>query len=407
MKALTPAQVITTPLLQPFQTYPITVLLVDDQEIIAEKVRSMLASESDIAFHYCSDPTEALEIAENVHPTVILQDLIMPDLDGLDLTRYFRANEKTRDIPLIVLSMKEDPQVKAEAFSIGANDYLVKLPDKVELVARIRYHSNAYIRLLERNEAYVKLLESQRLLHRELVEAAEYVRSSLPPPEQGIVQTAWQFVPSTQLGGDAFGYYWLDDTRFVFYLLDVCGHGVGAALLSISVTNVLRAQTLAKTDFGDPVDVLRALNAAFPMEKHNNMFFTLWYGVYNTASRQLVYASAGHPPALLLTMKPEIGYESMLLKTEGLVIGAASDVQFKSSCQFIPPGSQLFVFSDGTYEVTKVDKSMLHLEDWLCILIDVGSKGPHALEEAYARICSIRGSTAPADDYSLLHLLIQ
>jgi adenylate cyclase len=135
----------------------VKVLLVDDQAIIAEAVRRMLASETDILFHYCSDPTAAVRVATEIAPTVILQDLVMPDIDGLLLVRFFRANPATRDVPLIVLSTKEEPQVKAEAFALGANDYLVKLPDKLELIARLRYHSKGYISLLERNDAYQAL----------------------------------------------------------------------------------------------------------------------------------------------------------------------------------------------------------------------------------------------------------
>jgi adenylate cyclase len=132
--------------------------------MIGEAVRRMLADAPDVEFHYCADPTQALATAERVAPTVILQDLVMPQLDGLLLVRFFRANPKTREVPLIVLSTKEDPAVKAEAFARGANDYLVKLPDARELVARVRYHSRGYIAMLERAETFNALVESQRQL---------------------------------------------------------------------------------------------------------------------------------------------------------------------------------------------------------------------------------------------------
>lgn len=212
-------------LLTPIQTFAITVLLVDDQPIIAEAVRQMLKDQSDIILHYCSDPTQALSMAAQVKPTVILQDLVMPEFDGLLLVKYFKRNPATENIPLIVLSSKEDPQVKAEAFSLGANDYLVKLPDRLEMIARIRYHSNAYIRLLERNEAFRRLDESQKILQGELADAAAYVKSILPLPLTNGIKSDWRFIPSTQLGGDAFGYHWLDGRYFAIYLLDVCGHG--------------------------------------------------------------------------------------------------------------------------------------------------------------------------------------
>jgi sigma-B regulation protein RsbU (phosphoserine phosphatase) len=391
-------------LMTPFSTFTIKVLLIDDQIIIAQKVKSMLSEEADIAFEYCQNPTQALEVATRINPTVILQDLVMPGIDGLDLTRYFRANSKTRDIPLLVLSNTEDPEVKAEAFARGADDYIVKLPNKIELIARIRYHSNAYIRLLQRNEAYKKLQESQQILHQELAEAAGYVRSLLPEPQTGLETTIWQFIPSAQLGGDAFGYYQLDDQHCVFYLLDVCGHGVGAALLSISIMNALRAQALPNADFYNPVSVLQVLNSTFTMEQHQDMFFTLWYGVYNRQTRQLIYSSAGHPPALLIKKKSENSVEYCLLKTEGIVIGAFNDVSFVNATVEISHGSQLFIFSDGTYEVVKHDGTMLSLEEWLQFLQIASKHGSNAIEKVYEMICAIRADTHLVDDYSILHV---
>ncbi|MBI6942227.1 Wsp signal transduction system regulator diguanylate cyclase WspR [Pseudomonas putida] len=140
------------------------VLLVDDQAMIGEAVRRGLAHEENIDFHFCADPHQAVAQAMRIKPTVILQDLIMPGLDGLTLVREYRNNPATQDIPIIVLSTKEDPLVKSAAFAAGANDYLVKLPDTIELVARIRYHSRSYLTLLQRDEAYRALRVSQQQL---------------------------------------------------------------------------------------------------------------------------------------------------------------------------------------------------------------------------------------------------
>ncbi len=140
------------------------VLLVDDQAMIGEAVRRGLAHEDNIDFHFCADPHQAIAQAILIKPTVILQDLVMPGLDGLTLVREYRSNPKTRDIPIIVLSTKEDPLIKSAAFAAGANDYLVKLPDNIELVARIRYHSRSYMTLLQRDEAYRALRVSQQQL---------------------------------------------------------------------------------------------------------------------------------------------------------------------------------------------------------------------------------------------------
>ena len=195
----------------------ICVLLVDDQMMIGEAVRRMLVGETDVDFHFCQNPVEAIEAARKVNPTVILQDLIMPEVDGLTLVKYFRAETSTREVPLIVLSSEEDAVTKAKAFEFGANDYLIKLPDRVELMARIRYHSRAYINMLERNDAFEAMMVTQRMLSAELAEAADYVLSLLPPPMNGEIRIDWEFIPSTSLGGDSFGYHWLDDDSLAIY----------------------------------------------------------------------------------------------------------------------------------------------------------------------------------------------
>ena len=119
----------------------ITVLLVDDQIMVAEVVRRLLASETDIAFHYCTNAVEAIDLANQIRPAVILQDLIMPNVNGLAMVRRFRANLTTKTTPIVVLSSKDDPIFKQDALTSGANDYLVKLPDPAVLVACIRKHA--------------------------------------------------------------------------------------------------------------------------------------------------------------------------------------------------------------------------------------------------------------------------
>jgi len=166
------------------------VLLVDDQPMVAEAIRRMLLGETDITFHYCPQSQRALDLAIMVKPTVILQDLVMPQVDGLSLVKLFRETPATRSVPIIVLSTREDPQIKSDAFKLGANDYMVKLPDRLELLARIRYHSQGFLAQIQRDEAYKALRESQQCLldsnahlltlNRQLEEATRAKSSSLP-----------------------------------------------------------------------------------------------------------------------------------------------------------------------------------------------------------------------------------
>ena len=141
------------------------VLLVDDQVMVRELISRMLADEPDIEFHYCGNPKEAVAMAKKVKPTIILQDLIMPEVDGYTLVDEYRKNDATKNIPIIVLSTKEEPEDKSLAFERGANDYLLKPPEKIELIARIRAHSRGYL-------TQMKLL----LLQAELEESNEELK---------------------------------------------------------------------------------------------------------------------------------------------------------------------------------------------------------------------------------------
>jgi sigma-B regulation protein RsbU (phosphoserine phosphatase) len=337
-----------------------------------------------------------------VQPTVILQDLVMPEIDGLELVRRFRADERFRDVPIIVLSTKEEPAVKAEAFAQGANDYIVKLPDRLELAARIRHHSRGYVALVERNEAFTALQASQQTLANDIATAAAYVRSLLPAPlDGGAVLADWRFIPSAALGGDAFGYHALDADHFAVYLLDVCGHGVGAALLSVSALNAIRSEALPQTDFHDPGAVLAALNKAFPMERQNDMFFTIWYGVYHLPTRRLRWAGGGHPPAVLVGPG---GVPPRLLDSDGPLIGAVDGLDFDSSEADVPAGARLFVYSDGAFEISRPDGSMWPFGEFLEALV-APPTGPESPIDSLVSV--IRGVACRDDfndDFSMVEL---
>jgi len=139
------------------EAQPKKILLVDDQPIIYEALRRMLADASDLELHYCQEGVDAVRIASEIQPSVILQDLVMPDVDGLMLVKFYGGNERTRDIPIVVLSSKDEATTKADAFSSGASDYLVKLPEQIELLARLRYHAKVHATILERNDALEEL----------------------------------------------------------------------------------------------------------------------------------------------------------------------------------------------------------------------------------------------------------
>jgi phosphoserine phosphatase RsbU/P len=380
----------------------VRVLLIDDQEIVGKAVGGMMAEHSDIDFEFCNDPLEAINVATRFSPTVILQDLMMPQIDGLTLLKFIRASPVTRDVPMIVLSSKEEPAIKAKAFSLGANDYMVKLPDKLEILARVRYHSRGYIALKQRNEAYKQLAERERQLADELKQAADYVMSLLPQPmNDPRVQIDAVFVPSIQLGGDTYGYFWVDQDHLGIYLLDVSGHGVGSSLMAVSAMNLLGSKLLPDCDFTQPIQVLNRLSNAFEMDKHAGKYFTIFYGVYNVKTRLLRWSNAAHPPPLLVAPSTTSPRTYRELDSGGPMIGLMPDTPFDPFEVTVEPNSELIVFSDGTFEIDLPDGSVLN-QDTLNTFLASLSHGTDPKEPVLLRARELRQKQILNDDFSIM-----
>jgi sigma-B regulation protein RsbU (phosphoserine phosphatase) len=260
-------------------------------------------------------------------------------------------------------------------------------------------HRKANAALVERNKALIRL-------NKELAEAVDYVKTMLPLPiKEGPLLIDWKFIPSHSLGGDAFGYHWLDDDNFAIYLLDVSGHGVGAALLSVSVMNTLRTETLLDTNFRDPPQVLAALNEAFPGEQNNDMFFTIWYAVYNKSTQRLTYASGGHPPALLFGGLPSEKYDMFMLGTKNNVIGGMPGITYKKGTHKIHNPSCMYIFSDGVYEIPKTDGSMWQLKEFYEFLKKPGTERQSDIERIYQYAKKLNKYDSFEDDFTLVEVI--
>ena len=280
------------------------------------------------------------------------------DCQVIDVLKDGQARRLIRDI-----SLPNGEILLVELISAALKDEAGNIIGAVEVARDVTEQKRAEALL---NKTLLEQNEVLRHLNRELSDAAGYVRTVLPPPvTTGPLQIDWRFMPSASLAGDSFGYHWIDDDHFAIYLLDVSGHGWGAALLSVSVINVLRSQALPDTDFRQPQEVLFALNNTFPAEMHNDLFFTIWYGVYAKNSHRLAYASGGHPPAILLSGPPSKPTQLEQLQTSNFIMGGQPDVDYQGKIQDISRPARLYVFSDGVYDITKPDGTIWGLRDFL------------------------------------------
>lgn len=377
---------------------PASILIVDDVAANLQVLAGMLDDRGYLTRPVTSGKM-ALLAAQNDPPDLILLDITMPEMDGYEVCARLKANEKLKDIPVIFISALHETLDKVKGFGVGGLDYVTKPFQFEEVHARVETHLKLRRLQLQLEDQNRLLLESRQALMIELSQAADYVLSLIPPPlREGSIRTDWRLIPSSQLGGDSLGYHWIDKDHFAMYLLDVCGHGVGPALLSVSVLDIIRSQSLPDVDFRIPAQVLRALNRAFPMEKHNDLYFTAWYGVFNKASRELRYAGGGHPPALILNAAGEA--EKVSISDPPL--GWDPDVVYEDSVLKAGSTAELCVFSDGCYEIHLPDGTMWSYEEFEALLIGTITSSMSDLDTLYRHVRTIGGREVLEDDFSIL-----
>jgi sigma-B regulation protein RsbU (phosphoserine phosphatase) len=275
------------------------------------------------------------------------------------------------------------------------------LQEKEALLNRRLEAANAALHVTQREleSSREALMRAHEQLQRELAEAAGYVRSLLPAPMSRPFAIDWRFVPSAALGGDAFGYNWIDPDHFALYLLDVCGHGIGPSLMSVAVLHVLQAASLRDVDFCNPAQVLAALNDRYQMKGSEDLYFTLWYGVYCPGTRRLDYGCAGHPPAVVV----DGGTQGMhLLRAKDVAVGLRPGHAFARETVIVPDGSQLYVFSDGAFEVQRADGTMMRLEDLLQFIGRSATGAQCDLDLLFQHLVQARGGEALEDDFSIV-----
>lgn len=382
---------------------PIQILVIDDDRIIQLILKQTL-QEQGYKVILATNGLQGIEQANKYHPALIICDWQMDEMDGLEVCRRIKSEPSLSTAFFILLTSRRAVEDRVEGLDTGADDFLSKPIDVDELKARVRaglrlYHTNQELQRLAQD-----LQKQKQLLETELNEAADYVKSILPKPLSGEITINSQFLPSRQLGGDCFDYYWLDENHLVIYLLDVSGHGLAAALPSISVHNLLRSHSLPQAHLYDPSEVLQDLNNVFQMDQQNSQYFTIWYGVFNRSSHQLTYASAGHPPALLISQSTDSGLHIKQLVTPSLPIGAFTEAEYYNAVCDIQVGSKLYVFSDGVYEVEKSDGNMWDFNSFLNLLNLLNHSFKLGLDHILEAIKTATGSQIFNDDYSLIEI---
>lgn len=266
---------------------------------------------------------------------------------------------------------------------------IVKISDKTQ--EKLRFARQQVEELNRKNLKYISLINS------EMSRAAEYVTSIIPKPlDSGEIQTNWIYRPSSKLGGDLLGYRSLEGDNFAFYLIDVCGHGIRPALYSVSVINTINYRTLPDTDFSQPSSVMKSLNSVFQMSQHDDMYFTMFYGVFNKKSRVLKYASAGHPPGILIR-----NGRTRLLDCKNMFIGGIPGIPYDQDEIEIEHGDEIYIYSDGAYEIQLSETEVWPLEEFIKTVL-MYNPSINEFEKLYGHALRLSNSEILDDDFSIL-----
>ncbi|HPX38377.1 MAG TPA: SpoIIE family protein phosphatase [Mycobacterium sp.] len=257
------------------------------------------------------------------------------------------------------------------------------------------------------NRSLTRRLQDQtdRLMS-ELGSAARYVASILPGDlDDGPVRISSRYVSSRELGGDSYDYRWIDEDHLIAYLVDVSGHGVESAMVSMSVHNLLRSGTVPREMLLEPEAMLTELNRLFPMESQGGNYFTAWYGVYQPSTRTLRYASAGHPPALALIGGPN-GVEHTELATAAIPVGVMADAAFTSGTYVVPAGTDVLLYSDGAYELSLTDGTWMSLAKFVDLCARIAATDDWTLDTLVVDLLEVSALGLFEDDCTLVRLTI-
>lgn len=374
------------------------ILVIDDDTATQELLRRVLKKQG-YEVTVASNGEEGFERAKVLQPALIICDWVMPQLTGIEVCRRIKASSDLSTTFFILLTALGGVQDRVKGLDAGADDFISKPIEMNEMNARVR----AGLRLHQLSQ---DLQTQKQLLEAELAEAADYVSSILPESESLTepIKVESKFIPSRKLGGDCFDYYWLDENYLVVYLLDVAGHGLRAALPSVSVLNLLRSKAIPNLDYHKPSDVLRALNNTYQMTYQNDKYFTIWYGVYNRSLSQLVYASAGHPPALLISGDGHLPVAKKL-KTTGMPIGMFPEATYIDDSCIVEKSSYLYIFSDGVYEISLSDGEIWGIDDFINMILEYHRYGYCDLNKILGHVRKLNCNDVLSDDFSLLKVV--
>lgn len=398
------------------------ILIVDDDEDMRELLERRLKRwQHDVVA--TDNGLKALEILKEEDIQFVITDWMMPEMNGLDLCKAIRAWESNRYIYIMLLTGKAERNDLVEGIDAGADDFIVKPFKKEELQVRIRaglrvlqFERQKHQALQELRAKHQALEEANKTIHAHLEAAGRLQESMLPQDHRKFNDFLFEslFVPCEYVAGDMFNYFALDETRTAFYLLDVAGHGVPAAMQSVTLSKVINPSTLADQmagtaldprvpilDFFDPIAMVTKLNQIFLGPTSGTQYFTMFYGVIDTQTRRICLTQAGHPPVVWL----KANGEAQLIGDGGYPVGLLRKATYDLIEFSYQPGDRLFLYSDALTDARNEEREAFGQQRMLSAFQQYGDLPlREALESVHQTLQEWAGGSQLDDDLSILGL---
>ncbi len=397
------------------------ILVVDD-----DRISRKLISRHVMALGYeaieCDDGEQAWEIITSMEISLVITDWMMPGMDGIELCARIRNSHLRHYIYTIIVTARDEQADLVHGMDAGADDFLVKPVTREVLGACIRA-GGRILDLQSRLEARNRKLEASRdHLQRALgimkkdLEAAAQVQKGLIPKRNTVhagVRFHWLFQPCAHVAGDIFNCFSLDERHLGFYLLDVSGHGIPAAMLSVMigkqlVPNVAHDNLLKRWQpeppyyyLVPPEKVVLDLNQRFQSAEPFSRYFTMIYGIIDRTTGLVRLCQAGHPHPVLVHGNGR----ATAMGQNGFPVGILPNAHFEGYELRLSPGDRLVLYSDGITDCVN-ERNDAFGRDRLVRLL-AGTIGESLVTSAQAldrRLRRWRGSNAFVDDMTLLAL---
>jgi serine phosphatase RsbU (regulator of sigma subunit)/CheY-like chemotaxis protein len=386
------------------QTTLPAVLLVDDDPDILRIVQFYLKKQK-YQVYTATDGEEALAVLEK-HPEIelVLSDVMMPGVSGLDLLKAIRADTRRVDLSVLLISAEGQTAKKVAGLELGADDYITKPFNFDELMARVRNHIR--LRRLQREVMQKNdLLRAKNEQFLRDLEAARNVQLALMPsqfPESTAYRVGARYIPLEQVGGDFFDVVVLDGaSRLGLFIADVCGHGIAAAFVT-AMTKLSFRNACFTTD--DPGELLSQMNREL-LPLLQGGFITVFYAVVDVPSLSMRYASGGHPPLLV---RRRGRAEIIELPPQATFLGTFEQVRYASSEFHFEKGDRLLFCTDGLLDGQNGEGHPFGIERVSRLMMEHGEQPIQELINLLVfKLFDYMGNASLEDDITLLGLEIR